>query len=308
LPDASIVIVTKNRKDDLRAALRSAVDQTADIEVIVIDDGSSDGTQTMVCEEFPQVRFYRSEESQGYIGQRNRGAELAKAPIIISIDDDARFSSADAVRQALEDFDHPRIGVATIPYIEAPLGPELIQAPPMRNGTYVTDRFVGTAHALRRDLFLTLGGYRSIYRHLFEEPDYCFRMLDAGYVTRLGRADHIVHAESPVRDRSHNLQLAVRNNLLLVMLNVPTPYLPYRLLSVSLHGIRWGLRIRRLRLLIYGLFLGLRDGVRARAARRPVRRSVYRVLRQLEKRGPVPLEQLEPHLPPMAAWPEPRSH
>jgi glycosyltransferase involved in cell wall biosynthesis len=260
-----------------------------------------------VGEEFPQVRFYRSEESQGYIGQRNRGAELARAPIIVSIDDDARFSSADTVGQALEDFDNPRIGAVTIPYKEAPLGPDLIQAAPARDGIYVTDRYVGTAHALRRGLFLTLGGYRSIYRHLFEEPDYCFRMLDAGYVTRLGRADHIVHAESPVRDRSHNLQLAVRNNLLLVMHNVPTPYLPRRVLSVSFHGVRWGLRVRRLRLLAYGLFHGFRDGVRARKDRRPVRRGVYRVLRRLEKRGPVSLEQLEPELPPMAAWSEPGS-
>jgi GT2 family glycosyltransferase len=195
----------------------------------------------------------------------------------------------------------------TIPYKEAPLGPDLIQAAPARDGIYVTDRYVGTAHALRRGLFLTLGGYRSIYRHLFEEPDYCFRMLDAGYVTRLGRADHIVHAESPVRDRSHNLQLAVRNNLLLVMHNVPTPYLPRRVLSVSFHGVRWGLRVRRLRLLAYGLFHGFRDGVRARKDRRPVRRGVYRVLRRLEKRGPVSLEQLEPELPPMAAWSEPGS-
>lgn len=298
MPDASIVIVTKNRKDELRAALRSALEQTGDVEVMVIDDGSTDQTAAMVARQFPTVRLYRSDESQGYIRQRNRGAELARAPIIVSIDDDARFSSSDTVSQTLDDFDHPRVGAVAIPLFE-PLEGALKQAAPAPEGIYVADRYIGTAHALRRALFLSIGGYRPIYSHLFEEPDYCFRMLEAGFVTRLGRADHIVHDQSPVRDASRNLQLAVRNNLLLVIHNVPSLHLPRRILTVSLHGLRWGLRIRRLRLVVGGLLLGFRDGLRARKDRRPVSRSVYRVVRRLEKEGPAPLERIEPELPPM---------
>jgi len=42
--NASIVIVTKDRKDQLRRALGSAIQQDGPIEVMVLDDGSSDGT------------------------------------------------------------------------------------------------------------------------------------------------------------------------------------------------------------------------------------------------------------------------
>ena len=57
---ASIVITTKNRKESLRRAIASAVMQTIPVEIIVIDDGSTDGTSEMVTSEFPQVRLERA--------------------------------------------------------------------------------------------------------------------------------------------------------------------------------------------------------------------------------------------------------
>ena len=45
---ASVVIATRNRKNELRRAIASVVRQTDPVEVIVIDDGSTDGTSEMV--------------------------------------------------------------------------------------------------------------------------------------------------------------------------------------------------------------------------------------------------------------------
>jgi glycosyltransferase involved in cell wall biosynthesis len=45
--DATVVITTKDRKGELRTAVQSAVEQTADPEVLVLDDGSTDGTAEM---------------------------------------------------------------------------------------------------------------------------------------------------------------------------------------------------------------------------------------------------------------------
>ncbi len=75
-----------------------------------------------------------------------------------------------------------------------------MQSPPNTSGTWITDTFIGTAHALRRDIFLKLGGYRDHLVHQGEESDFCIRMLDAGYLVRLGRSDPINHWESPKRD------------------------------------------------------------------------------------------------------------
>src|SRR4051812_33725473 len=107
MPDATILIVTHNRRDELRRALTSAREQEGDNEILVLDDASTDGTAEMVAREFTEARLVRTEESYGCIGQRNRGAELARAPIIVSLDDDAVFTSPQTVRQTLEDFDDP---------------------------------------------------------------------------------------------------------------------------------------------------------------------------------------------------------
>src|SRR4051812_26133143 len=109
MPEATVVIVSKNRCADLRRAIASALGQDADVELVVIDDGSTDGTADMVRSEFPVVKFVSEVESRGYIVQRNRAAELATAPIIVSIDDDAEFSATDVVRQAIADFTSERI-------------------------------------------------------------------------------------------------------------------------------------------------------------------------------------------------------
>ena len=64
-PAASMVIPTRNRKDLLGRMIRSALAQTVPVEVIVMDDGSTDGTQEMVRREFPQVRYYELGKAKG---------------------------------------------------------------------------------------------------------------------------------------------------------------------------------------------------------------------------------------------------
>jgi glycosyltransferase involved in cell wall biosynthesis len=183
-PAATVAIVTKNRKSELPTAIRSALAQTAAPEVLVIDDGSSDGSAEMVEREFPGVRLIRRQESKGLIVRRNEAAHAAQAPIVFSIDDDAEFLSANTVEQTLAEFNDPRIGAVAIPYIEPNKGNRLEQRAPDAHGPWITDCFKGTAHALRRDIFLELDGYRDRLVHQGEERDYCIRMLSAGLVVR----------------------------------------------------------------------------------------------------------------------------
>jgi glycosyltransferase involved in cell wall biosynthesis len=303
MPRASIVITSRNRREDLNCALRSAIAQTADVEVLVIDDASTDGTTEMVRREFPEVRLYRSERPLGLVVQRNRAAKMARAPVIVSIDDDARFVSSLTVEQTLADFDHPRIGAVAIPREEPRFeGSEEIvvkQLAPSTNGPWVTSSYAGTAHAVRRDVFLSVGGYREELMQMVEEPDYCLRMLDAGYVTRLGRGDVIRHLLSPKRDTHRTLVLGRRNDLLHEWHNVPMPYLPGRLIKVTLHSLLFAVRWRRPRAVLTGLAMGYRDMLRYRSVRRTVNRSTYRLDRDLRRNGSLPLYEVEHRLPPL---------
>src|SRR5215475_13689688 len=53
-PCATIIISTKNRSDDLRKTVESSLQQSANPEVLVLDDGSTDGTSDVIRNEFPQ--------------------------------------------------------------------------------------------------------------------------------------------------------------------------------------------------------------------------------------------------------------
>jgi glycosyltransferase involved in cell wall biosynthesis len=298
VPRATVVITTKDRKDELREALPLVLAQTESVEVLVIDDGSTDGTPDMVRSEFPSVRLERSESSLGLVAQRTRAAGLATAPILISVDDDARLISPHTVAQTLDDFDHPRIGAVAIPFVDVRSTTTVRQVAPDRDGRWIVPSFIGTAHAVRRDVFLELGGYRGELVQMAEEPEFCLRMLDAGYVTRLGRADQLHHLESPKRNTPRIVALGRRNDLLHAFWNVPMPYLPVRLAKVTLHSLWFAAAWRQPAAVARGLWSGYRDGFRRWRRRRPVSRAGYRLDHDLRKRGPVRLEEIETRLPP----------
>jgi GT2 family glycosyltransferase len=300
-PDATVVITTKDRREDLSAAIESALAQSgAEVEVLVVDDGSSDGTSDMVAERYPAVRLERSERSLGYIVQRTRAATLARAPVVVSIDDDARFTSPATVARTLADFDHERIGAVAIPFLDVRAhGTVERQVAPDGADRWITNVFVGTAHAVRRDLFLRLGGYRSALRHQGEEFDLCLRMLATGHVVRLGRAERIEHHESPRRATGALVRLAARNDVLRTAYLAPWPDAAADAAKQVVHhlavGGRLGLRSAALR----GIGEGLALAARTRDQRRPVGRGVMRADRTLRRRGPLPLSELEPLLPPV---------
>ncbi len=299
LPRATAVITTKNRKDELRRALRSAFDQCVPIEVMVIDDGSTDGTAEMVGKEFPRARLQRLENSCGYIVQRNLAARLASAPILFSIDDDAAFSSPRVVEQTLAEFDDLRVGAVAIPYLEPQKADRAIHRAPSQKDVWVTDSFIGTAHAVRRDIFLRLGGYREWLFHQGEESDFCIRMLDAGYVVRVGSADVIYHYESPRRDFRRMDICGRRNDVLFAWHNVPGWFLPSHLAGTTLNGLQCGLSVKRPANMIWGLLRGYLACARYAARRRPVRANTYRLFRRLKHGGPLEMSKIAESLGPV---------
>jgi glycosyltransferase involved in cell wall biosynthesis len=284
---ASIVITTKNRKRDLRNALASCVVQTAAPEVLVIDDGSTDGTTEMVRSEFPAVRVHRCEESKGLIVRRNEAANLATGEIIFSIDDDAAFSDERTIEQTLSEFDDPRIAAVAIPFVNVNQSPKIHQAAPDLNGVWLTNEFIGTAHAVRRNVFNELGQYREYLFHQGEEGDFCVRALDAGYFVRLGRSQPIWHYESPNRSRARMEVYGQRNLMLFAWHNVPRSALPIHLMGTILKGLAWGLRHGCLWHRVNGTSRGVIAILHEWKLRSPVSQQTYRLYRRLKKKGPL---------------------
>ena len=295
-PAASLVVPTRNRREILRECLLAAARQTVPVELVVVDDGSADGTPEMIRAEFPHVRYERfAGEPRGPAFMRNRGSEMASAPILFPIDDDAVMVSPRTVEQTLAEFDHPRVGAVGIPYVNVRRDTRLVHqcAPAGDREVYVCHAYVGAAHALRREAFLESGGYREPLFYMGEEGDYCIRMLDAGYVTRVGRADPIHHHESPHRASWRADYYGRRNDVWFAWQNVPTAHLPLHLLGTTIKGAWFGFKVGRPWHMLRGLAVGYLACAGGRVKRAPVRREAYRLYRRLKREGIVPLSRID---------------
>lgn len=296
---ATVVITTKNRKDELRKAIDSTLTQTAKVEILVFDDGSTDGTSEMVRQYYPQATLHRVEQSLGINKARNLAFELAAAPIVFTIDDDCVFPTPNIIEQTLAEFDHPRIGAVAIPCIHMYIDPHDSGTRPPDNGIFVCSEFRGCANAMRRDLFLKLGRYRGFFYRQGEEGDYCLRLLDAGYVVRVGGADAILHYHSPVRDPSERYYYQCRNNTLYAWYNVPMPYMLPHLGITVYNSLTCGLRSGHYMASLRGTISGFGGILHEWTRRLPVAKQAYRLMRRLKRRAFTRFEDIESALPPM---------
>jgi GT2 family glycosyltransferase len=287
--DITVLITTKDRRDDLRKALRSVFAQDMPAAVLVFDDGSRDGTSAMVSAEFPAAGLVRVEEPLGIIKARNLAMQLCNTNTVITIDDDCVMPSAATVRQTLTDFAHPRIAAVAIPFYNP-----FHQLPPSRpegEAEFAVSEFTGCANALNRRVFLSLGGYSEDLWRQTEELDYCTRLLHAGYIVRAGTADPIQHCESPLRSLKTIAHYSLRNRIVYAWRNVPGWRMPVHLLITAVLGVMYVIRSGFPSTAITGLASGLALLVR-RPGRSPVSVAAYRVFRKLRHNGPISLSEV----------------
>lgn len=88
-PRVSVVIPTWNGEDLLCAALESLVRQSwQDFEVVVVDNGSTDGTHEVLASEHPEVRLIELGENRGFAAAVNAGIEAAAGEIVVLMNND----------------------------------------------------------------------------------------------------------------------------------------------------------------------------------------------------------------------------
>jgi GT2 family glycosyltransferase len=85
----SVVLVNWNSRDDLLACLTSLRSQThRDLEIIVVDNGSHDGSADMVAQQFPEVRLLRETENLGFAEACNRGIDASSGEWVAMLNND----------------------------------------------------------------------------------------------------------------------------------------------------------------------------------------------------------------------------
>jgi GT2 family glycosyltransferase len=90
IPDVSVCVVNWNCREHLRACLRSLRPrlQKVRLEVIVVDNGSTDGAPEMVARRFPRVRLIRNRENAGFARANNQAAAVACGRFLFFLNND----------------------------------------------------------------------------------------------------------------------------------------------------------------------------------------------------------------------------
>lgn len=204
-PRVSIVIVNWNGKKYLQKCLVSLGSTTyKNIEIIVVDQCSIDGSVELVRQKFPKIKLICNSDNTGYVGGNNLGAQNATGKYLLILNNDIEVTSGflEPLVSAFEK--DPKLGVAqpkainkrfkgTLDgggsfltwtgflyhkgYLEKHSNPEF-------SATYPVYSVKGAYMMTRRELFLKLGGLDRDFFIYFEETDYCGRVWISGYTVK----------------------------------------------------------------------------------------------------------------------------
>ncbi len=193
----SIVIPTRNRRDLLVMAVDSCLRQTyAQLEVIIVDDGSTDGTEAYArAIRDPRVVYVRQPSSQGSVACINRGFAVAQGEYLTwSSDDDLYDPNAIAVMADLLDTD-PDVDFVYTHYAMINTEGKLLYPARVEDpGLLDRDNYVGHCFLYRRKVYLEVGEYHP-EPFLAEEYEYWLRVRAKFRMKRIARTlyYHRVH-------------------------------------------------------------------------------------------------------------------
>lgn len=213
----SAVILSWNRMAELRTTLQTlAAAPDPPLEVIVADNGSTDGSPEMVAREFPSVHLIALPRNVG-IEALNAGFRAARGDVIVVLDDDSRPEPGALARLAEVFSSEPALGIAAC----------RVSGPPgwwekkwhwhgARRGTEVPT-FIGCGAGIRRAAIERAGGFDGRFFLYMNESDLAARVIDAGFTVLYFPDITFVHAVSPVNRKNWREEYYGLRNLLWVL-------------------------------------------------------------------------------------------
>jgi GT2 family glycosyltransferase len=289
---ASVCILTYNRCSWLRSLLSElSTIASVPLEILVIDNHSQDGTQSMVAADFPQITYLRMEENIG-AGARNIAMQAARNEIIITLDDDISGLTDRAVALLLDKFRSDASLGAVNFCVTDPDGRVCnwvhhCEEEKFHDKEFPTYEITEGAVAFRKSALLRSGYYPEKFFLSHEGPDLAFRLLDAGFkVIYFGsvRVKHYFASES--REPWRNYYYDTRNQLWLAARNFPftyaLAYLGRGLSSMLVYSIRDGYFRYWAKAMLDGV-LGLKEAMRGR---RVLSNSTMKILRRIDSQRP----------------------
>jgi N-acetylglucosaminyl-diphospho-decaprenol L-rhamnosyltransferase len=223
----SIVIPTFNTADLTLACVRAATAAASPgSEIIVVDDGSRDGTAELLASEAPGVTLVRLETNRGFAAAANAGVAASRGEIVLLLNSDAIIEPG-APAALLDAFAaDPRLGVAGAALLNDDGTPQWSGGPvPTLLWLFVMvsgcARFLprgrrraaggrvgwvsGAAMAFRRAVWDAAGPLRESYRFYAQDLDFCVRAAARGWDVRVIAQARVRHAGGSTLRRARNV-------------------------------------------------------------------------------------------------------
>ena len=256
--DISVVVITHNRRREAAHALEHLVTLPERPEVIVVDNGSTDGTSGALREAFPDVRVIALESNCGAVA-RTTGVEHAATRFIAFSDDDSWWQPGALERASATLRAFPRLGLVAARILvgsEQRVDPTCVA---MQQSPLDVDEdlpgpavlgFLACGAVVRRDAYLECGGFSRILGFGGEEELLALELVRRGWF--LSYVSDVVahHHPSPRRDARARRRRLTRNALWVAWLRRPWSY-----------GIRAAFRMAHLSLSDMSRLLGLVEAV-----------------------------------------------
>ncbi len=229
------VVPSWNRKPDLRICLESLLAQDYDaLEIIVVDNGSDDGSPEMVRQEFPQVRLLANRENLGASVAKNQGVAATDAEFVWFLDSDSQVEDAACLSHMVELLCRDEtIGGIGGEIFHAPDGERMMTVKTVcANGetqTIMIDPqgvvlqecdYLATCNCLmRRDVVEKLGGFDTRYFVLSEDKELGWRLGRVGLRSVIDSRTGVLHRVSPLARRG-DLFRKHRNSIRFVLIHM----------------------------------------------------------------------------------------
>lgn len=197
----SVIIVNYNGKKYLEECIKSIIENNyKNLEIIVVDNNSSDGSQDLIKDKFNQVILIEETSNHGFAGGNNIGYKVSTGDIIVLLNNDTKIEKDFFVNMLPVFEEHPKCGVAQAKVVLYDT-PEVLDSAGSFwhystflyhygylkdsnkeefNKPYKTFTVKGAAMFIKREIIEKVGLFDSDFWHYYEETDFCHRVINSG--------------------------------------------------------------------------------------------------------------------------------
>jgi GT2 family glycosyltransferase len=195
-PTVSVIIINLNGEEFISACLSTVVAEGDVMEIIVVDNGSSDNSVQMIRAIFPHVKIIRNDENYGFAAPANQGVALASGEYLLFLNNDARLTPGSLGHLVSGLREEPGVAACepTMRRNDGTLDsagsmftktgfPYHVSEDELSSARFGSYRFSlkGACLLIKADVFRRAGGFDDSYFAYFEETDLCWRVLAMGF-------------------------------------------------------------------------------------------------------------------------------